>query len=123
MDAEKEEKDTLIATYMHLTKEVLPSMARSDRTDWPVSEDHCFQRIVLDTICSGGAGNWKPILNHHFQGRDVVIVPDNDAAGRTHAQRVAQNLFGVANSLKILELPGLPEKGDVFDWLANGNKL
>ena len=53
MDAKKEEKDTLIDTYMHLTREVLPSLARSDRTDWPVSEDHCFQRIVLDTICSG----------------------------------------------------------------------
>ena len=53
MNAVKEEKDTLIATYMHLTKEVLPSMARSDRTFWPVSEDHCFQRIVLDTICGG----------------------------------------------------------------------
>ena len=53
IDAEKEEKDTLIATYMHLTKEVLPSMARSDRTNWPVSEDHCFQRIILDQICGG----------------------------------------------------------------------
>ena len=47
------EKDSLIATYMHLTKEVLPSMARSDRTNWPVSEDHCFQRIILDQICGG----------------------------------------------------------------------
>ncbi len=53
MGAEKEEKDTLIATYMHLTKEVLPSMARSDRTNWPVSEDHCFQRIILDHVCGG----------------------------------------------------------------------
>ena len=53
MDAEKEENDTLIATYMHLTKEVLPSIARSDRTNWPVSEDHCFQRIVLDQVCGG----------------------------------------------------------------------
>ena len=53
MDAKKEEKDTLIATYMHLTKEVLPSMARNDRTSWPVSEDHCFQRIVLDHVCGG----------------------------------------------------------------------
>ena len=77
---------------------------------------------LLATTNSGGAGNWKPILNHHFQARDVVIIPDNDAAGRTHAQKVAQNLFGVANSLKILELPGLSEKGDVFDWLANGNE-
>ena len=47
------EKDSLIATYMHLTKEVLPSMARSDRTNWPVSEDHCFQRIILDQVCGG----------------------------------------------------------------------
>ena len=53
IDAEKEEKDTLIATYMHLTKEVLPSLARNGQTDWPVSEDHCFQRIVLDHICGG----------------------------------------------------------------------
>ena len=53
MEAEKEDKDTLVATYMHLTKEVLPSMARSDHTDWPVREDHCFQRIILDTICDG----------------------------------------------------------------------
>ena len=28
-------------------------MARSDRTNWPVSEDHCFQRIVLDNVCGG----------------------------------------------------------------------
>ena len=53
MDAKKEDKDTLIATYMHLTKEVLPSMARSDRTFWAVCEDHCFQRIVLDNVCGG----------------------------------------------------------------------
>ena len=53
IDAEKDGKDTRIAIYMHLTKEVLPSMARSDRTNWPVSEDHCFQRIVLDHVCGG----------------------------------------------------------------------
>ena len=53
MDAGKEKKDTLIATYMHLTKEVLPSLAKSDLRDWPVSEDHCFQRIILDQVCGG----------------------------------------------------------------------
>ena len=43
----------LINDYMHLTKTVLPSMARKGERDWPVREDHCFQRIVLDTICGG----------------------------------------------------------------------
>ena len=43
----------LVNSYLHLTKEILPSLARSSRQDWPVREDHCFQRIVLDTICNG----------------------------------------------------------------------
>jgi hypothetical protein len=51
--AEKEDKDTLVANYMRFTKEVLPSLARNDQTDWPVSEDHCFQRIILDQVCGG----------------------------------------------------------------------
>lgn len=38
---------------MHLTTDVLPALARSGGRDWPVREDHCFQRIVLDTICGG----------------------------------------------------------------------
>ena len=53
MNAGSDKRSTLVDTYMHLTKEVLPSMARSDQTNWPVREDHCFQRIVLDTICGG----------------------------------------------------------------------
>ena len=53
MDLSEEEKGCLISDYMHLTKQVLPSIARCDRTDWPVREDHCFQRIVLDHLCGG----------------------------------------------------------------------
>ena len=44
---------SLVDDYLHLTKEVLPSLARGSGQDWPVREDHCFQRIVLDTICGG----------------------------------------------------------------------
>ena len=43
----------LINSYMHLTKNVLPSLAKDGSQTWPVVEDHCFQRIVLDTICGG----------------------------------------------------------------------
>ena len=28
-------------------------MTRGGERDWTVFEDHCFQRIVLDTICGG----------------------------------------------------------------------
>ena len=49
------EKDMqeLINSYLHLTKNVLPSLAKDGSRTWPVVEDHCFQRIVLDTICGG----------------------------------------------------------------------
>ena len=43
----------LIKTYIHFTTEVLPFLAQSGKRDWPVINDHCFQRIVLDNICGG----------------------------------------------------------------------
>ena len=50
---QKEETRDLIATYMNPPKKVLPLLAGSDEHNWPIREDHCFQRIVLDTICGG----------------------------------------------------------------------
>ena len=43
----------LINSYLYLTKNVLPSLAKDGSRTWPVAEDHCFQRIVLDTIFGG----------------------------------------------------------------------
>ena len=74
IDAEKDGKDTQIATYMHLTKEVLPAIARSDRTDWPVREDHCFQRIVLDHVCGG--------VWYEYLGRPAYMHLTKDQAER-----------------------------------------
>jgi len=53
LKVETENTRDLVDAYLHLTKEILPSLAQSSRRDWPVREDHCFQRIVLDTICGG----------------------------------------------------------------------
>src|SRR5437899_1684389 len=50
----------------------------------------------------------------------VVILPDNDQPGRDHAAVVARSLRDLTISLKVVELPGLPPKGDVSDWLAAG---
>ena len=70
-----------------------------------------------------GAGKWSDIYNPGFAGRDVVILPDNDEPGRKHSSEVSQSLFKTAKSIKILNLPDLPEKGDVSDWLiAEGKK-
>jgi len=37
--------------YQRLTRDVLPQVA--PERDWPVVNDHCFQRIVLDHVAGG----------------------------------------------------------------------
>jgi hypothetical protein len=78
---------------------------------------------VLATTVLGGAGKWRPEYESFMAGRDVVVVPDNDEPGRNHAEHVAAALSSVASSVKILDLPNLPEKGDVSDWLDRGGDV
>jgi hypothetical protein len=52
-----------------------------------------------------------------------VILPDNDAPGRAHAEVVAASLEKLAKSIHILELPDLPPKGDIIDWDAAGGTV
>jgi hypothetical protein len=71
---------------------------------------------------SGGSGNSTLYAGwtDYFRGRHVVILPDNDEPGRKHAAAVAAALVSVAASVRIVELPGLPAKGDVTDWRDAG---
>lgn len=56
------------------------------------------------------------ILNP-LQGKAVAIIPDNDKVGKDHADTIAALLQGIASSIKIVNLPSVPVKGDVSDWL------
>jgi DNA primase len=47
-------------------------------------------------------------------------LPDNDEAGRKHAMKAAERLDDVANSIKIVELPGATKKADRRDWVSAG---
>ena len=67
-----------------------------------------------------GAGKWHAEYSNYLKNADVVIIPDNDEVGRRHAEQVARSLIGKAKRIRLLELPNLPEKGDVSDWLGAG---
>ena len=67
-----------------------------------------------------GAGKWHDEYSNYLKNADVVIIPDNDEVGRRHAEQVARSLVGKAKRIRLLELPNLPPKGDVSDWLAAG---
>jgi putative DNA primase/helicase len=75
------------------------------------------------TTCPLGAGKWRPEYTETLRGRHVVILPDNDEAGRKHARQVADALCGIAASVRVLPLPDLPPKGDISDWLLEGGTV
>jgi hypothetical protein len=72
------------------------------------------------TTNAGGAGKWRDDYADHLRGADVVVVPDNDDVGRQHMFQIATSLAGIAAHVRRLDLPGLPPKGDVSDWMAAG---
>src|SRR5262249_30456698 len=65
-------------------------------------------------------GDWTEDCIKALAGRDVLIFEDNDDAGRKKAYEAAQALHGVAKTVRVVRLPGLPDKGDVSDWLNAG---
>ncbi len=77
------------------------------------------------TTNAGGAiqrpEQWRSEYSEALRGRSVIILPDNDDAGHRHARLVAGALLGIAASVKVLSLPGLPQKGDISDWLDAGH--
>ncbi len=75
---------------------------------------------LVSTTNPEGAGSWRDELSEYLRDRNAVVLQDNDEAGRRHAGQVARSLQGKAASVKVLELPHLPHKGDVSDWLNAG---
>jgi hypothetical protein len=82
--------------------------------------DNLFSMGMVSTTCVSGAGKWRFEYSKTLEGKDVVILPDNDEPGRKHAASVAGQLYGIASSVKVIEIPGLPEKGDFSDWIEAG---
>ena len=79
--------------------------------------------LVATTNAGGANAPWEPQYTAALRGADVCVIPDNDAPGRRHAETVAESLYRAAKTVKIVELPGLDEKGDVSDWLAQGHTV
>ena len=45
------DRAALEARWLTLTRVILPGLA--SKRGWPVDQDHCFQRILLDNACGG----------------------------------------------------------------------
>ena len=80
--------------------------------------------LGLTATCNaGGSGKWTAEHSAFLAGADVVWLPDNDDAGRSHVAKAAPTMKAFARSQRVLDLPDLDEKEDVSDWLDKGGDL
>jgi AAA domain len=75
---------------------------------------------IAATCNAQGSKKWGPEHSEVLRAADVLILPDHDPAGQEHANLVGASLQGVAARVRVLELPGLPPKGDIVDWATAG---
>jgi AAA domain len=69
-----------------------------------------------------GANYWPPEWGRtYLSGAWVVVLGDNDDAGRARVFDVVRSVLPHAAEVRAVELPGLPEKGDVTDWVIAGH--
>jgi RecA-family ATPase len=85
--------------------------------------DKLISMGFVATAIAFGANGWRAEYADALAGLSVVILPDNDEPGLKFAGVVKAAVEGVGGSAYILDLPGLPPKGDVVDWTGTADDL
>ena len=114
--------------YIHSIKDIeplpynLPAIIKNPQEPvFLVEGEKCADILIeaglVATTNHGGAGKWTDTHSAHLAGRNVIVMPDNDEPGARHADKAIASLWGKAAQIKRIDLPGLPDKGDVADFL------
>ncbi len=77
--------------------------------------------LTATTVAGGVNGKWLSEYNDALTGKTVYVIADNDEPGRKCARQRCQQLQGSANEVVVVELPGVPTKGDVSDYIQQGH--
>lgn len=127
----------------------LPELLQDIRDGFPIfivegeKKVDMLRDLGVPATCNhGGAGKFPDDLLGCFKGADLVLMADNDPqavdkhgkprfhpdgrpvfAGRDHADLVGRKLEGIARRVRVLDLPDLPPKGGVDDWLPAGGTV
>ena len=85
-----------------------------------------LERMGYTASCSpngaGGRTSWNRAYNKYFKGKTVIILADNDEAGRQHGKSTADSLSGTASKIYLIPservYPELKPKGDISDIVS-----
>lgn len=72
----------------------------------------------IATSTPGGAQGWNEGYCRAFADKKVTILPDNDEPGMKFADKARESMAMHADSIRIVDLPGLEPAEDVVDFLA-----
>ena len=99
----------------------LPAVIKADEVLIVEGEKDCDTARGMGftaTTSPMGAKKWRDEYTPCLQGKAVVLIPDNDNEGE-HMAQVGAAIRDTVKSLKWLELPDVPSKGDLSDWAKN----
>ena len=77
---------------------------------------------IVATTMPGGAGKWLDIHTETLAGSNIVLVSDNDDAGKKHATEVASKLRDAGCTVR-LKISTVKPKADVTDHIEAGKTL
>lgn len=86
-------------------------------TEGEKARDSAAQAVpdAFVTCWPGGTSHAGNVDLSPISGRDVILWPDADDAGRKAMAAVADNLEGIAASVRVMDVSALPEKADAAD--------
>ena len=112
--------------------EAPPYRARSlngTGTIWLLNGEKAVDRAVAEwqiaaTCLPNGESHWKPEYLHWFQeAKEIFLVLDNDESGEQHGKIVGGALALAGLNTRLVRLPGLAEKADLWDFMEAGGTL
>jgi hypothetical protein len=106
----------------------LPSLGAGSRVYVVEGEKAAEAAVALGLVATTSAHGAKSASKTDWSalaGKDVVILPDNDDAGRRYAQDVAEILAKLSPPARarVVELPGLPEHGDIVEFITSRGSI
>ena len=68
--------------------------------------------------------DWRSFdFSGYVKGRTVIVLPDNDDEGQRVAAEAVRAVETAEGKAVLLDLPGLPHKGDIMNWAGDAAEL
>lgn len=74
--------------------------------------------FVATTNAGGAKAKWLSQYTESLRGREVILIPDNDLAGRQRVLTIARELLGRAARIIVVELS---DGKDISEWFERGH--